>query len=200
MGSPTGKSVAMPTPYRVEGYAIVSSDGMIADAHAAFPQSLVFDADKQFYARELDRVDAIIQGRHSHEGQANSAQRRRLVLTRKTAAIAPDPDYPKSFLWNPAGASLADACAALGLTGGTLGVIGGVDVFDLFLTIGYDAFHLSRAANVQLPGGVPVFSQIRSGRSPEEILSEAGLEPGPSQVLDASNALVLVTWTRKAAP
>ena len=186
----------MPAPFRIAGYAIVSSDGMIADAHAAFPQALVFEADKQFYARELDRVDAVIQGRHSHEGQANSPLRRRLNLTRRVAGIAPDPDYPKSMLWNPAGASLVEACAALGLGAGTLGVVGGTDVFDLFLTVGYDAFHLSRAGKVQLPGGVPVFSQLRSGRSPEDVLAEFGLTPGLAQALDAINAVTLVSWTR----
>lgn len=189
----------MPALYRIEGYAIVSSDGMIADAHAAFPQALVFEADKQFYARELDRVDAIVQGRNSHEGQANSPNRRRLVLTRKVAAVEPDPDFPKSMFWNPRGASLGEACAALGLAAGTLGIIGGMDVFDLFLAIGYDAFHLSRAANVKLPGGVPVFSQIRSGRTPEEVLTEFGLTPGPTQMLDAVNDLSLATWTRRVA-
>ena len=80
----------MPAPFRIAGYAIVSSDGMIADAHAAFPQALVFEADKQFYARELDRVDAVIQGRHSHEGQANSPLRRRLILTRNRALPVAD--------------------------------------------------------------------------------------------------------------
>ena len=32
--------------YRVEGYAIISSDGMIADAGSAFPNVLIFEADK----------------------------------------------------------------------------------------------------------------------------------------------------------
>jgi len=189
----------MPAPFRIEGYAIVSSDGMIADARAAFPQTLTFEADKQFYARELDRVDAVIQGRNSHEGQANSPLRRRLVLTRRVAGIAPDADHPNAMLWNPAGASLIEACAALGLTAGTLGVVGGMDVFDLFLHVGYDAFHLSRAGKVQLPGGVPVFSQLRSGRSPEDVLAQFGLTPGPVQVLDEANTVTLVKWTRKPA-
>jgi len=35
-------------PYRFEGYAIVSSDGMIADADGAFPEALVFKADQRF--------------------------------------------------------------------------------------------------------------------------------------------------------
>jgi hypothetical protein len=184
--------------FSIEGYAIISADGAIADANAAFPAALSFDADKQYYERELDRVDAVIQGRNSYEFQSNSPRRRRLVLTRSIAALAPDPERQRSFLWNPAGAALDAACAALGLTAGTLGVVGGTYVFDLFLDIGYDAFHLSRADKVKLPGGPPVFSQIGPDRSPEDVLAQYGLEPGPAQVLDAANGVSLVTWTRKA--
>jgi dihydrofolate reductase len=186
--------------FSIEGYAIISADGAIADANAAFPAALSFDADKQYYERELDRVDAVIQGRNSYEFQSNSPRRRRLVLTRAIPALAPDPERPNAFLWNPAGAALDAACAALGLTGGALGVVGGTFVFDLFLDIGYDAFHLSRAANVKLPGGPPVFSQIGPDRSPEAVLAQHGLEPGPIEILDEANAVSLVTWTRKASP
>ena len=49
-----------------------------------------------------------------------------------------------------------DAAAAQG--GGRVSVPGGQGVFDLFLALGYDAFHLSRAESVMLPDGVPVFS------------------------------------------
>jgi hypothetical protein len=185
--------------FSIEGYAIISADGAIADANAAFPAALSFEADKQYYERELDRVDAVIQGRNSFEFQANSAERRRLVLTRAIPALAPDPERPHAFLWNPAGASLDAACAALGLAAGRLGVVGGTYVFDLFLDIGYDAFHLSRADKVQLPGGPPVFSQIGPDRSPEAVLAHHGLEPGPVQVLDAAHAVSLVDWTRKAS-
>jgi dihydrofolate reductase len=186
-----------PRPYRVEGYAIISSDGMIADANGGFPDSLMIEADKEFFARELDRADVIVQGRNSYEHQANSPSRRRLVLTRKIAGLAPNPDTPKSFLWNPAGASVEQACAALGLASGLIGVIGGTDVFDLFLEIGYDAFHLSRADKAILPGGRPVFSQVRSGRTPEDVLTEYGFEPGPTQLLDDRHEASLVCWTRK---
>jgi len=186
-----------PGPYRVEGYAIISSDGMIADASGGFPDSLMIDADKEFFARELDRADVVVQGRNSYEHQANSPNRLRLVLTRKIAGVAPNPDTPKSRLWNPAGASLEEACAALGLAGGLVGVIGGTDVFDLFLEAGYDAFHLSRADKAILPGGRPVFSQIGPGRTPEDVLTEYGLEPGPTQLLDDHHEASLVTWTRK---
>jgi dihydrofolate reductase len=189
----------MPAPNRIEGYAIISSDGMIADANAAMPDAFKIEADQRFFNSELNRFDLMVHGRHSHEGQANSPLRRRLVLTRRIAGLAPDPDYPKSLLWNPAGASFADACAALDLASGAVAVLGGTAVFTLFLEIGYDAFHISRAGKVKLPGGEPVFSHTRPGSAPEEALTRHGLVPGPTQVLDEAHALTLTTWSRAAA-
>jgi hypothetical protein len=184
--------------FRIEGYAIISADGAIADADGAFPKVLTFEADKKYYERELDRVDAIVQGRNSYEYQTNSANRRRLTLTRKVSALAPDPERSRGYLWNPDGASLEQACGALGLSSGTLGIVGGTHIFDMFLEIGYDVFHLSRAEKVTLPGGPPVFSKLQSGLSPEDVLSRYDLAPGPLQILDAANAVSLVDWTRKA--
>ena len=38
-------------PFRIEGYAIASADGMIADATGFMPDSLKIEADQRFYAR-----------------------------------------------------------------------------------------------------------------------------------------------------
>ena len=184
---------------RIEGYAIVSADGMIADADGVTPESLKNEADSRFFARELDHVDVVVHGRRSHEGQPNSARRRRIALTRAVAAIAPDPDNPKGVLWNPAGASFDQACAALGLAGGVAAVIGGPQVYTLFLAIGYDRFCLSRAGKVALPGGLPIFAEGPPGRSPEDALRRSGLVPEPERTLDAANAVSLVCWRRKAS-
>jgi hypothetical protein len=188
----------MSGPYRIVGYAIASADGMIADANAVMPDSLKIEADHRFLKYELDRVDAVVHGRQSHEGHPNSQHRLRLVATHKVAAIAPFPGDEMTLLWNPAGASFEEACGALGLAAGTVAILGGPHIYELFLGIGYDAFHLCRAGKARLPGGMPVFPQIRSGLSAEEILSRGNLEPGPPQTLDEVNALTLVTWTRKA--
>jgi dihydrofolate reductase len=186
----------MPAPYRVEGLAIVSEDGMIADSEGLMPNSLKFEADQVFYANELDRMDVVVNGRRSHEWQPNSHLRRRLVVTRKVASLATNPEQNQSFLWNPAGASLAEACAALGLTAGSVGIIGGMEIFGLFLDIGYDVFHLSRAPGVKLPGGMPVFPQVRTDFSPEDVLIRYGFQPGPQQVLDAVHDVTLVSWSK----
>ncbi len=178
---------------RIEGYAIASVDGMIADATGFMPNSLKFEADQRFFLKSLDRVQVVCHGRLSHEGDAELPSRRRLVLTRRVRNLAPDPDNPNTWLWNPAGATLDEACAAVGCGAGTLAIAGGTEVYSLFLTIGYDVFYLARAEEVRLPGGVPVFSQGRFGQSPEDVLRDAGLKP--AETLRLEPEVSLVKWT-----
>jgi dihydrofolate reductase len=183
---------------RTEGFAIVSSDGMLADPAGHMPDALKVDADQRFFAASLDKVDVVVHGRHSHEGQPNSPRRRRLIVTRRVSAIESHPQNPLARLWNPTGASFLEACAALGVENGTVAIIGGTDVFGLFLDIGYDAFHLSRADKVRLPGGRPVFPQVPA-QTPEDVLASHGLRPGERRVLDAQADASLVTWMRSAS-
>jgi dihydrofolate reductase len=180
-------------PFRIEGYAIASADGMIADATGFMPDSLKFDADQRFFLQALDRAAMVAHGRLSHEGQPDSHTRRRLILTRRAPDLTPDPDNPNTWLWNPAGATLDEACAAVGCGDGTLAIAGGTDVYSMFLTIGYDVFYLARAEQVRLPGGVPVFRQGRVGRSPEDVLWDAGLQP--AETVQLEHEVSLVKWT-----
>jgi dihydrofolate reductase len=180
---------------RIEGYVIVSADGMIADAKGVMPESIRNEADQRFFQSALDGVAAIVHGRHSHEGGPRAARRKRLILTRHIAAIAPDPAYPNSLLWNPAGMPLEDAIAALGAPDGTIAAIGGTGVFSMFLPL-YDAFHLSRAAHAMIPGGRPVFTEVGPHTTPEDVLSRHGLKPGPRRDLDAGAAVTIVSWRR----
>src|SRR5213078_1485939 len=117
---------------RIDGYVIVSADGMLANAQNVMPDELRFEGDKRFFTAGLDRADLIVHGRNSYEDQPNSPQRKRLFLTRKVAAIAPDPANPNATLWNPAGSPFEAACAEAGVTAGTVAVIGGPAVFDMF--------------------------------------------------------------------
>jgi dihydrofolate reductase len=185
----------MARPDRIEGTAIVSADGMIADARGVQPDALIIDADQRFFFAMLNKAAALAHGRHSAEGGSGASRRRRLILTRGVAGVAHDPKNDKAVLWNPAGASLDEAWAMLGLSGGMLAVIGGTDVYGLFLELGYDAFHLSRAAHVRLPGGRPLFPGVPA-QTPEALLAQHGMKPGPVRVLDASAELTLVTWLR----
>ena len=179
---------------RIDGYVIVSADGMLADSHRAMPQELTFEGDKRFFTAALDRADLIVHGRHSHEGQPNSPQRKRIILTRTVGAIADDRSDPKATLWNPAGASFEAACDHAGIRAGTVAIIGGPDVFDMFMER-YDTFWLSQAPRVRLPGGEPVFSGVPS-QTPQEILARHGLTPGESQILDAEHEVRVTPWRR----
>src|SRR5262245_21078032 len=188
-------SINGPTSLRIEGYAIVSADGMIADRDGHIPPELKIDADQRFFAKGLEAANLIVHGAHSHEQQTNSDRRRRLVLTRKIAGLAQHPSLPNAMLWNPAGVALASACDAIGVAEGVAAVIGGTDVFGLFLTIGYNAFHLSRVASTLLPAGRPMFPGVPA-YSPEAILARHWLTPGPVQLLDATAEATLVSWRR----
>jgi hypothetical protein len=185
----------MPRPDRIEGLAIVSVEGMIADAQGVQPPSLMIEADQKFFHAECERADVLVHGRNSGEGGPHFLERRRLILTRQIPALAPDPANPMALLWNPGGATLDEAWAELGFSGGHLAVIGGTDGFGLFLDIGYDAFHLTRAARARLPGGRPVFPGVPT-RTPDELLSLHGLKPGATRVLDALEEVTLTSWTR----
>ena len=186
----------MPGPTSIEGYAIISDDGMLADADRHIPPALVVEADQKFFHDSLEHAAVVVHGRHSHEGGPRADSRHRLVVTHRVPSLAPHPTLPKTLLWNPQGASLADAWAGLGAPDGMLAVIGGGEVNQLFLEHGFDAFHLSRVAGVRLPGGRPVFPDLGPSRTPEDILAQRGLKPAPQRVLDKAAGATLVTWRR----
>jgi hypothetical protein len=180
---------------RVEGYVIVSSDGMLANAQNRMPDELKFEGDKRFFTEALDRAALIVHGRNSFEDQPNSPQRKRIILTRQVAATAPDPSNPKALLWNPGGASFAAACAEAGVAAGTIAIIGGPGVFDMFMDR-YDTFWLSLAPNVKLPGGEPCFGGVPS-RTPQQVLTGHGLRPGEARMmLDPADGVTVTPWRR----
>lgn len=185
----------MVRPDRIEGLAIVSADGMIADAAGIQPDALKVEADQHFFHAKLDEATALAHGRNSGEGGPHMTRRHRLILSRKIPGLARDPLNDMAVHWNPAGASLDQAWESLGQSGGVLAVIGGTEPFGLFLELGYDAFHLSHASQARLPGGRPVFPGIPPATA-EALLARHGLKPGPVQLLDDKAGLTMVTWQR----
>ena len=179
---------------RIEGYVIVSADGMLANARNVMPDELRFEGDKAFFTQALDRADLIVHGRNSYEDQPNSPRRKRLILTGKVAATAPDPSNPNATLWNPAGTSFEAACAEAGVAAGKVAVIGGPTVFGMFMDR-YDVFWLSLAPRVRLPDGEPCFPGVPA-RSPQQILESHGLRAGPSQMLDPDAEVTVTPWRR----
>src|SRR5260370_9250080 len=89
----------------IDGYVIVSADGMLANADRVMPSELKFEGDKKFFTAALDRADLIVHGRHSNEDQPNSQLRKRIIVTRSIRAIAPDPSNPTAPSCNPARAT-----------------------------------------------------------------------------------------------
>ncbi len=181
---------------RIDGYVIVSADGMLADAAHVMPDALKFEGDKRFFTSALDRADLIVHGRHSHEDQPNSPHRKRVIVTRRIGAVAPDPANPRATLWNPAGASFEAACEHAGVGSGTVAIIGGPEVFGMFMDR-YDTFWLSQAPQVRLPGGEPCFPGV-PGHSPQEILAAHGMKAGDAEILDAADHVSVTPWRRVA--
>ena len=180
---------------RIEGYVIVSADGRLADARNVMPDELKFEGDKRFFTTALDAADLIVHGRNSFEDQPNSPKRKRVILSRNIRATAPDPSNPKATLWNPAGASFEAVCEAVGIISGTVAIIGGPGVFDMFMDR-YDTFWLSQAPHVRLPDGEPCFPGVPA-RSPQQVLAGHGLKAGEPLMLDAAHQVTATPWRRR---
>ncbi|GAB1716356.1 MAG: dihydrofolate reductase [Nitrobacter sp.] len=179
---------------RIEGYVIVSADGMLADANRVMPEALKFKGDLEFFTAGLDRADVVVHGRNSFEDQPNSPLRKRIILTHRVTGIAAHPDNAKATLWNPAGASFDDACVHAEVRDGTAAIIGGPCVFEMFLDR-YDTFWLSEAPHVTLPGGEGCFPGVPED-SPQAVLAAHGLQPREVKILDATNDVRVTAWRR----
>jgi len=184
----------MARPRRIEGYAIVSREGMICTADRVMPEALKIEADQRFYHHALDRADAVANGRHSNEGGPHAAGRPRLLLTRRIPALEAHPTDPNTLLWNPAGSRFEEAWDRLGVDG-VLAVVGGTDVFGLFLAIGYDVFYLSRA-QAEVPDGRPVFPGVPQ-KTPEAILSDHRMVQRDLRMLDPRAGVTVAEWIKK---
>ena len=179
---------------RFEGFVIVSADGMLTDEHHVQPAALRNKADHRFFVDGLRRANIVVHGRHSGDNDPQSIARRRVIVTRSVDTCAPHPDIKNAVLWNPAGASIEDAAALMGISDGMAAVIGGPAVFALFFGR-YDVFWLSRAARVNLPGGDGVFPGVPA-RTPDDILHGSGLSPFETTVLDAEKDVTVTAWRR----
>lgn len=172
----------------VEGHAIVSSDGMIADRSGGMPPELRSEADWRLFQAALDRSALVVLGRVGHARHPNPG-RRRLVLTRSVAGLEADPADALSSYWNPAGLDITEVLARLGITEGTVAVTGGTGTFDLFLPW-YDRFILAEVRSLLLPDGIPCFTTDH----PRFVLPGAGLEPRDMETID--RGVVQTQWVR----
>ncbi len=178
----------------IAGFAIVSEDGMLADSHGIMPSELLNDADQEFLSGSLDQAAILVHGRNSHEKQPNSRKRRRLIATRHVTGTARVPEDPLALFWNTLSFSLDEAASQLEVRSGTAAILGGTEVYGMFLGR-YDAFHLSRMPSLRLTKGRPVFPGVPT-RSPEDVLIGSGLTPISDRTLDPSRGVRMTTWMR----
>lgn len=174
----------------IHGYAIVSLDDRIANAEGVMPASLKNDADWAYFQAELDRADYVAIGRASHEATPNLKGRKRIVLSRAARRLEQRAD---ALWWNPLELGFDELAETLA-PAARIAVPGGQDAFDLFLKIGYSAFHLSRAGRVALPGGRGLFSACERGIAAETALAAAGLVAQSTLPLDEQAGVTLTLW------
>ena len=183
-------------PIEIHGYAIVSDDDRIADADGLIPASLRNDRDWEQYQAALARSDLVVFARVSHVNEPNTRGDPRVVVSRDAKGLERRAD---AWWWNPADMDWQAVVERILPDGGEVAAPGGQGVFDLFLAIGYDVFHLARARGVRLPGGRAVFSECGDTLSAEEVLTKYGLRHAERIELDATQQVEMNIW-RRAGP
>jgi hypothetical protein len=141
-------------PIEINGHALVSDDDRIASHDGLIPASLRNEKDWDCFQRALADSDLVVLGRRSHDLAPNVRGDQRLVISRGAAGLE---QHANVWWWNPARVSWAEVAIELLPRGRKVAVPGGQVAFDLFLKIGFDAFHLTRAHGVRLPGGERFF-------------------------------------------
>ncbi|MDJ1157010.1 hypothetical protein QNA08_01980 [Chelatococcus sp. SYSU_G07232] len=186
----------MPTAsIEVHGYAIVSADDRIADMGGSTPSALMNEADWFNFQSELDRADIIVMSRIAHEHYPNLRRRRRIIVSTASQGLERRND---GWWWNPRRTPWRSVSAIVLPGGGRVAVPGGTGVYDLFLTVGYAAFHLSRARRVTLGGGRHLFSACSRGQTVEAVLAAHGLRAAEESILDSVADVRLAVWRRPA--
>ncbi|MDE3175103.1 MAG: hypothetical protein KGM15_03215, partial [Pseudomonadota bacterium] len=134
-------------------------------------------------------------GRASHEAAPNQRGRRRLILSRGARGLELRAD---GWWWRPDAVSFAEVAARLAPQGGRFAVPGGQGAFELFLRLGYAAFHLARAEAATLPGGRAIFASVESGETAATALRRVGLAPAAPRWLDEAARVSLTVFARGA--
>jgi hypothetical protein len=179
----------------ITGYAIVSDDDKIAGADGLTPASLRNEKDWELYQRAQEVADIVVFARRSHELEPNIHKSVRLVVSRDAAGLERRPD---GWWWDPRRTTWEEVAARVLPAGGVVAVGGGQVVFDLFLMIGFGAFHLSRAHGVELPGGRSVFSACDKGVPAATVLEQHGLSLSKTILLDPAHNVEMTVWRRAA--
>jgi len=181
----------MPGRLDITGYAIVSDDDKIAGPDGLTPPSLRNEKDWELYQRAQELASLVVFARRSHELEPNTLKTPRLVVSREAAGLEQRPD---GWWWDPRRTTWEEVAARVLPAGGLVAVGGGQVVFDLFLMIGFDGFHLSRAHGVKLPGGRSVFSASDKGVPAATVLEQHGLTLSKTISLDPAHGVEMTIW------
>jgi hypothetical protein len=179
----------------ITGYAIVSDDDKIAGADGLTPASLRNERDWELYQRAQVEAKLVVFARRSHELEPNIHRTPRLVVSREAAGLEERAD---GWWWDPRRTTWEEVAARLLPTGGGVAVGGGQVVFDLFLMIGFDGFHLSRAHGAKLPGGRSVFSACDKGVPAAAVLEQHDLSLSKTIPLDPAHGVDMDVYRRAA--
>ena len=180
-------------PIEIHGYAIITDDNMISGGDGIMPSFLRNAKDWEYYQAGLARADVVVFGRRSHENEPNTTGQRRIVVTRSVPGFERRSD---AHWWNPESFPWAQVAYELLPDGGEVAAPGGQSVFDLFLGVGYTAFHLSHKRGYSIPGGQTVFSACADGRSAEQVLAASGLRVNEVIPLDPADRVEMNVWRR----
>jgi hypothetical protein len=178
----------------ISGYAIVSDDDKIAGADGLTPGSLRNPKDWELYQQAQELANLVVFARRSHELEPNIHNTPRLVVSREAAEGLEQ--RPDGWWWDPRRTTWEEVAARVLPAGGAVAVGGGQVVFDLFLMIGFDGFHLSRAHGVKLPGGRSVFSASDKGVPATAVLEQHGLTLSKTIPLDPAHNVDMTIWRR----
>ena len=85
--------------WTIEGHALVSADGCIADARGEFPDALRNEADWLRFQAALDRAAVVVIGRVSHLAAQNRAGRPRVIVSGAARSLQQRED---GWWWNRA--------------------------------------------------------------------------------------------------
>jgi hypothetical protein len=179
--------------YEIHGHAIISDNDCIAGPDGRMPEQLRNDADWNRFQAELDRAVLTVLGRGGHEAHPNERGRPRLIVSSSISGVEKRLD---GWWWNPGQASLGEALRAAAPEGGLIVVPGGRRINDLFLSLGFDAFHLARKRGVIIPKGIPIFTRAWVAGSAERLLASHGLHPSETVELDPEAHVSLTVWVR----
>jgi dihydrofolate reductase len=167
----------------IEGHAIISQNGMIADANGEMPKFLQQEADWARFQAALDKADISVLGRKGHERHPNFKNRNRLVLTTADKSLVNEQNVT---YWNEKITNFKVIVENLNLNNRIIAVTGGMSVFDVFLEIGYSRFILSIVEGKIIENGVPCFSKGH----PFEVLSQQGFYIKERQIIDAKQCVI----------